>query len=118
MLYTFEGKLAQVFDLKTGNRKSDGQPWERIEFIVNVTENGKEVPKYVSTFVNASKITKSLIGQTCSVTAMVESREYNGRWSTQLKGLNTTFPNMYNDERPDPLPDPIPEEPEPSDLPF
>lgn len=117
MLYTFEGKLVQVFDLKTGNRQSDGKPWERVAFVVNVTENGKEVPKYVVTFKDAKQITKSLIGQTCSVTVVVESREYNGKWSTDLRVVNISFPGVYNDERPDP-PDPIPEEPEPSDLPF
>ncbi len=76
------GNIIQVLPLQTGEGKN-GQ-WKKQEFII---ETEGTYPKKVCVAMWGEKINASLIQVGSAVTASVEveSREYNGRWYTDVK---------------------------------
>lgn len=76
------GKLIQLLQLQTGNGKN-GQ-WKKQEFIL---ETGDTYPKKVCIAVWGDKIDLNSfkIGDALDVSFDVESREYNGKWYTDVK---------------------------------
>ncbi|MFT4733417.1 MAG: hypothetical protein ACI9DJ_001601 [Algoriphagus sp.] len=76
------GNIIQILALQTGEGKN-GQ-WKKQEFII---ETEGTYPKKVCVAMWGDKINESLIKVGSSVTASVEveSREYNGRWYTDVK---------------------------------
>lgn len=75
-------KLIQVLPLQTGTGKN-GQ-WKKQDIIV---ETEGQYPKKVCVSVWGDKINESLlkVGSMLSISFDVESREYNGRWYTDVK---------------------------------
>ncbi len=75
-------KLVQILPLQTGNGKN-GQ-WKKQDIIV---ETEGQYPKKVCVSVWGDKINEKLLvaGTMLSISFDVESREYNGRWYTDVK---------------------------------
>ena len=75
-------KLVQVLPLQTGSGKN-GQ-WKKQDIIV---ETEGQYPKKVCVSIWGDKINESQLveGTMLSISFDVESREYNGRWYTDVK---------------------------------
>ncbi|HEV7780330.1 MAG TPA: DUF3127 domain-containing protein [Chitinophagaceae bacterium] len=75
-------KLVQLLPLQTGTGKN-GQ-WKKQDIIV---ETEGQYPKKVCVSIWGDKINESLLqpGSQLSISFDVESREYNGRWYTDVK---------------------------------
>lgn len=76
------GKIIQLLPLQTGQGKNG--PWKKQEFIL---ETGDTYPKKVCIAVWGDKIDMGSIkaGDAVDVSFDVESREFNGRWYTDVK---------------------------------
>ena len=84
------GKLIQLLQLQTGSGKN-GQ-WKKQEFIL---ETGDTYPKKVCIAVWGDKIDLNSfkIGDPLDVSFDVESREYNGKWYTDVKAWKVNASN-------------------------
>jgi hypothetical protein len=76
------GKLIQLLPPQTGEGKNG--PWKKQDIIV---EQQGQVPKKVCVSIWGEKlnIAQHAIGSTLTLQADVESREYNGKWYTDVK---------------------------------
>ncbi|CAG0963602.1 MAG: DUF3127 domain-containing protein [Bacteroidetes bacterium] len=76
-------KLIQLLPLQTGMGKNG--EWKKQEFIVETL--GSQYPKKICISVWGDKINESVLkeGNELNVSFDVESREYNGRWYTDVK---------------------------------
>ena len=76
------GKITQFLPVQTGQGKNG--PWKKQEFIL---ETGDNYPKKICIAVWGDKIDLGSFkpGDTVDVSFDVESREYNGRWYTDVK---------------------------------
>ncbi len=79
------GTLIQVLTPQTGTGKN-GQ-WKKQDFIIETTDM---YPKKICLAAWGDKIdiSKYSIGQTVKASFDVESREYNGKWYTDVKAFN------------------------------
>ncbi len=77
------GKVIQQLPEVGGNSKS-GNAWRKQEFIL---ETGGQYPKKVCVALWGDKIDQFAInvGDQVNLSVDVESREYNGRWYTEVK---------------------------------
>jgi hypothetical protein len=75
-------KISQLLPLQTGSGKNG--EWKKQDFIV---ETGDAYPKKICISVWGDKInpTVLVVGNELSIDFDIESREYNGRWYTDLK---------------------------------
>jgi hypothetical protein len=76
------GKIIQFLQVQTGQGKNG--PWKKQEFIL---ETGDNYPKKICIAVWGDKIDLASFkpGDTVDVSFDVESREFNGRWYTDVK---------------------------------
>ena len=76
------GNLIHILPLQTGQGKNG--PWKKQDFVI---ETQDAYPKKVclSTWGDKVDTSRLSIGQTLKVNFDAESREYNGRWYTDLK---------------------------------
>ncbi len=76
------GKIIQVLQAQTGQGKNG--PWKKQDFVI---ETGDTYPKKVCIAVWGEKIDVGSFkpGDMVDVSFDVESREYNGKWYTDLK---------------------------------
>ena len=79
------GKVIQKLPEVGGNSKS-GNAWRKQEFIL---ETGGQYPKKVCVSLWGDKIDQFPIaeGENVTLSIDVESREYNGRWYTEVKAF-------------------------------
>ena len=99
-------KLVQVLPLQTGTGKN-GQ-WKKQDIIV---ETEGTYPKKVCVSIWGDKINESLLktGSMLNISFDVESREYNGKWYTDVKawkieagsGEGQSSPQMDNEADPE-----------------
>ncbi len=84
------GTLIQVLTPQTGTGKN-GQ-WKKQDFIIETTDM---YPKKVCLAAWGDKIdiSKFSLGQTVKASFDVESREYNGKWYTDVKAFNLQLVN-------------------------
>ena len=77
-----KGKLVQLLALQTGQGKNG--TWKKQECIIEIPG---QYPKKICVAVWGDKIDESLlqIGNELNVSFDIESREYNGRWYTEVK---------------------------------
>jgi hypothetical protein len=82
------GKIVQTLPKQTGNAKN-GSTWEKQEYIIEVPG---QYPKKVCFNLWGDKIAKFNIqnGDDVTIAVDVESREYNGRWYTDIRAWNVT----------------------------
>jgi hypothetical protein len=107
------GKVIQLLGVQTGQGKNG--TWKKQEFIL---ETGDQYPKKICIAVWGDKIDMSQfrIGDPVQVSFDVESREYNGRWYTDVKAWKVVAQGQAGSEPP-PFTGPIDPAHE-DDLPF
>lgn len=78
------GKVVQALPMEGGTSKS-GNQWNKASLIVEVAEN-PQYPKKVkiSNMKNADAFSKIAIGSEVTFKVEIESREFNGRWYTEV----------------------------------
>ena len=77
----FTGKITQILSAQQG--QSSKGPWQKQEFIIETQE---QFPKKICIAVWNNKFTvKELEGSIVNISADVESREFNGKWYTDIK---------------------------------
>ena len=96
-----QGKIIQVIDEQSG--ESAKGPWRKQEYVL---ETDGQYPKKVCFMAWNDKIDEFAIkaGHVVDVGIDLESREYNGRWYTDVKAWKVT-----NDATVSPLPDDKPD---------
>jgi len=125
MPYEFKGFLQKIFPEVTGTSSKTGKNWARKDMLFSASENKFGKSTTLDTFVSAwgkdcDLVQGDCLGQECEVQVRIESREYNGKWTTGLSLESISFPAMYHDEPPDtdfPA-DGEPTDSEKDDLPF
>jgi hypothetical protein len=87
------GKIIAVLPLAEGTGKN-GNQWYKQEYVL---ETPGQYPKKVCFSLWNSKIDEANIEEEDEVTVSieVESREYNGRWYTEVKGWKVQKHNQY-----------------------
>lgn len=79
------GKVVQVLPIQTGTSKA-GNPWQKQEFIL---EQGGQYPRKVCISLFGDNVAKiPQVGQYVMVSVDIDSREFNGRWYTEIKAWN------------------------------
>lgn len=80
------GKIVQSLPKQTGNAKN-GSTWEKQEYIIEVPG---QYPKKVCFNLWGDKIAKFNVqdGDEVSISVDIESREYLGRWYTDIRAWN------------------------------
>jgi hypothetical protein len=115
-------KLVQTLPVQTGVGKNG--EWKKQEIIVETTDR---FPKKICISIWGDKVQPSqlIAGNTFTIDFDVESREFNGRWYTDVKAWkievagavnNATYPSSATDYG-FPEPPPLPAA-EPDDMPF
>ncbi len=99
------GTLVQILPLQKGTGKNG--EWKKQDIIV---ETQAQYPKKVCISIWGDKINESLlqVGKSLTISFDVESREYNGRWYTDIKawklepagGAGSGGGNQYTDNNP------------------
>lgn len=91
----FIGRLIQKLDPITGISKT-GNEWKKQEIILELESNNPMYPRKVCiTFFGdrADMLAQIAEGVDLKIQADVESREYNGRWYTNVNGYRIDMPN-------------------------
>ena len=104
------GKIVQVLPLQSGTSKA-GNPWQKQEYILETL--GTQYPRKVCFNLFGDNVNKFplQVGQEVTVSIDVESREFNGRWYTdvlawnvvqgiQLPGVAAPAPAAYSAPQP------------------
>lgn len=79
------GKVVQILPLQQGTSKA-GNPWQRQEFIL---DQGGQYPRKVCISLFGDNVAKiPQVGQVVMVSVDIDSREFNGRWYTEIKAWN------------------------------
>lgn len=84
MNFTLKGKTTQILELVSGTSKGTGNEWRKQSFVL---ETEGQYPKKVCFTVWGDRIDQLnalSVGSEAEVQFRVESREYNGRWYTDL----------------------------------
>lgn len=119
-----KGKVTQVLPLVQGTSQS-GNQWCKQEFVIETDES---YPRTVClTLFGSENIEKYkvAVGQTITAQIDIESREYNGRWYTNVKAWRVEQESAHESAH-EPMPAPQPREqrlsfdnaPKDDDLPF
>ena len=79
------GKVVQVLPSQTGTSKA-GNPWQKQEFVL---DQGGQYPRKVCISLFGDNVAKiPQVGQDVMVSVDIDSREFNGRWYTEIKAWN------------------------------
>lgn len=79
------GKVVQVLPIQTGTSKA-GNPWQKQEFVL---DQGGQYPRKVCISLFGDNVAKiPQVGQDVMVSVDIDSREFNGRWYTEIKAWN------------------------------
>jgi hypothetical protein len=83
---TISGRIALILPLQTGTSKA-GNPWKKQGYIL---ETGGQYPRKVCFSLFGDKVDQFPIqvGQDVTVSIDIESREFNGRWYTEINAWN------------------------------
>lgn len=83
---TISGRIALILPLQTGTSKA-GNPWKKQGYVI---DTGGQYPKKVCFSLFGDKIDQFPIqaGQDVTVSIDIESREFNGRWYTEINAWN------------------------------
>lgn len=79
------GKIIQVLDLQSGVGRN-GTEWKKQDYVL---ETNDQYPKKICFNIWGDKIDQIAlqVGEDVTVSISVESREYNGKWYTDVRGL-------------------------------
>ncbi len=105
-------KLVSLLPLQTGNGKNG--TWKKQDVIV---ETDGQYPKKVCVSIWGDKIEESklVVGNRLKIDFDVESREYNGRWYTDVKAWRVDLEGQGGSTAPGPIDNPHPDD---DGLPF
>lgn len=79
------GKVVLVLPIQTGTSKA-GNQWKKQDFIL---ETGGQYPRKVCISLFGDNVAKiPQVGQDVMVSVDIDSREFNGRWYTEIKAWN------------------------------
>lgn len=80
-----QGKIVQVLPLQSGVGQASGKEWKKQEYILETLD--MQYPKKVCFNLWGDNIAKFAlqVGEEVTVQIDIESREYNGRWYTDVK---------------------------------
>ena len=80
------GKIIQVLPLQSGTSKA-GNAWKKQEYILETL--GTQYPRKVCFNLFGDNVDKfpMQVGQDVTVSIDIESREFNGRWYTDVRGM-------------------------------
>ncbi len=84
MAIEISGKLSQILPIQSGSGRT-GTDWKKQEFII---ETEDQFPKKVCMNLWGDKVEELknfTIGQTIKASVNIESREFNGRWYTDIR---------------------------------
>ena len=125
------GNLSMILPMQGGVSQQSGNQWQKATFIIDQPSNNPNYPnpkKVCVTTMNANVIVSLQqfpIGTPLKVAVSVESREYNGRWYTDVRAwrIESAAPvASAPSQDPGPMPPPPMEEPagtlDEDDLPF
>lgn len=89
-----KGKIIQVLELQSGTSKA-GNPWRKQEYVLETMD---AYPKKVHFDFFGDRIDQYPIslGDTIVLSFDIESREYNGRWFTSIRGWKAEKANDNN----------------------
>jgi hypothetical protein len=93
MALEITGKLTQKMDLQSGTSRT-GNLWQKQEFVIETIE---QYPKKIcaNLWGENVKILESLnIGAVITVSFSLESREFNGKWYTDVRAWKIEVPGM------------------------
>lgn len=78
------GKIIQVLPLQQGIAKSSGNPWKKQEYVLETHDN---FPRKVKFDFFGERVDQYplAIGEEVTVSFDLESREFNGRWYTDVR---------------------------------
>lgn len=112
-----QGKVTNILDLQSGEGKNG--PWKKQDFIL---ETESQYPKKVCITLWGDKIEQFNLneGEEVKVFADIESREFKGRWYTDVKAWKIEKPGASSAPTDTGIPPPqeIPPEGPEDDLPF
>jgi hypothetical protein len=75
-----EGRVIQVMPTESGITKA-GKGWSKTTFVI---DTGGEYPKKIAIDVMGDKVQLPNVGEDVTVSLNIESREYNGKWYTNV----------------------------------
>ena len=103
------GKVVQVLPIQTGTSKA-GNPWQKQEFVL---DQGGQSPRKVCISLFGDNVAKiPQVGQDVMVSVDIDSREFNGRWYTEIKAWNIVLAGAQQ-AAPAPQPTYQPPQPQP-----
>jgi hypothetical protein len=111
MALEITGKLIQKMELQSGTSRT-GNLWQKQEFVIETME---QFPKKICAnfWGENTKILETLnIGEIITVSFGLESREFNGKWYTDVRAWRIDVPGM-NPAQPSTLPQTQPYQPTP-----
>ena len=82
------GKIVQFIGETSGVARSSGNPWKKKEYVLETFET---VPRRIAFdfFGDRADQFPLNVGDTITLSFDIESREYNGRWYTNIRGWKT-----------------------------
>lgn len=83
---TISGRIALILPLQTGTSKA-GNPWKKQSYVLDTVG---QYPKKVCFSLFGDKVEQFPIqvGQEVTVSIDIDSREFNGRWYTEINAWN------------------------------
>lgn len=99
------GIVLNILPLQTGTSKA-GNQWKKQDFIL---ETGGQYPRKVCICLFGDNVEKFplAVGQSVTASVDIESREFNGRWYTDVRAWNVVY-NGQQQGAPAPAPAPAP----------
>lgn len=81
-----QGKIIQVLALQSGVGKASGKEWKKQEYVLETLES--QFPRKICFNLWGDLIDRTAlqVGEDVTVQVDIESREFNGRWYTDVKG--------------------------------
>lgn len=81
------GKIIRKFELQKGVSKA-GNEWQKQLYLIEVNENNSQYPKQFVFDFFGNRINENPleVGDTVTLSFDIESREFNGRWYTDVRG--------------------------------
>ncbi len=83
----FEGTVVMELPMTEGIGKSSGRPWKKREWVMET--GGGMYPRKVKiqAFGDRADAIQLQVGQAYAISFEIESREYNGRWYTDINAI-------------------------------
>ena len=79
-------RLLNVYDPKRGTSK-DGKPWIKVDFVVETEETYVKKICITAFGMAAERVLESNLGDRLDINLSIESREYQGKWYTQVSAI-------------------------------